>query len=270
MADEIVLYSYNISPYAAKVRAALRWKGLSYREEIVHPARRRIVRKLSGQSLIPVLVDAGGRVVHDSTRILAYLDEKYPERSLTPADPLLRARARLLDECADEGCARGAQPVRWLIPGNFARVSARMRAAYPQNDAGEDLFFGLVARLVRREMARRFGPRFGPGRPATYLNRLAEVLDTLDGAILPGGWLVGEEPTVADIAVAAWIALLRGLDGWETVKMRRKVAKLAKALVPEEEPGKEIRAAPQYKEAYDPEDQAMIEASRLRRAAKGQ
>ena len=41
-------------------------------------------------------------------------------------------------------------------------------------------------------------------------------------------------------------------------------------LVPEQEPGKEMPVATQYKEAYDPEDQAMIEASRLRRAAKGQ
>src|SRR5439155_19270186 len=105
--DEIILYSYNVSPYAAKVRAALRYKGLPFREEIVHPLGRRRLRKLSGQLLVPVLVDRDGTVVHDSTRILAYLDEKYPERSLTPADPGERARARLLEELADEGLPRG-------------------------------------------------------------------------------------------------------------------------------------------------------------------
>ncbi|HJZ87577.1 MAG TPA: glutathione S-transferase family protein [Polyangia bacterium] len=271
--SELVLYSYNISPYAAKVRAVLRWKGLSFREQIIHPARRRILRAKSGQVLVPVLEDAG-RVIADSTRILAYLDEKYPERPILPADPIERARAKLLEEWADEGLPHVVQPVRWLMKNNFQRVAAQMRAAYPRDDAGEDLFFAVLSRTLRLDMARKYGPRLSFGHPGRHLTRLAEVLDYVEGALLPSGWLVGLEPTVADFAVAAWISLLRGLDGWETVRMRRKLVKLAKALIPEEdsedpETGKESPPPAQYKEAYDPEDQALIEASRLRRASKG-
>ena len=270
----IVLHSYTISPYSAKVRAVLRWKGLAFREQVVHPARRRIVRAISGQSRLPVLED-GGRVIADSTRIVAYLDETYPERPVLPADPVERGRARVLEEWADEGLPHVVQPVRWLMATNFPRVAAQLRSAYPQNDAGEDLFFALVARGLRLDMARRFGPRIGFGKPTRHLHRLTEVLDDLEAAIGPSGWLLAETPTVADFAVAGWISLLRGLDGWETVRVRRKVTKLAKALIPEDvttaAPGASEQSAPAAaapeREAYDSDDQALIEASRLRRAA---
>jgi glutathione S-transferase len=158
--------------------------------------------------------------------------------------------------------------VRWLIPFNFGHTAAELRAAYPPGKS-DDLVMAMIARGIRWEMARRHGPRLGHGRPVEHLNRLAEVLDYLEGAIGAEGWLVAAEPTVADCAVAGWIALLRELDGWETVKVRRKLAKLVKALVPEDA-GRKAEAAPKDEEAYDAQDQALIDASRLRRARQGQ
>jgi glutathione S-transferase len=272
--SELVLYSYNVSPYAAKVRAILAWKQLPFREVIVHPLWRRELRKLSGQWLVPVLQD-GGRVVADSTRIVAHLDEAHPERRVLPEDPIERGRARLLEEWADEGLPSVVQPVRWLIPMNFERSLARMRSAYPPGRAG-DLTLKAVGQVLRLDMARRYGPRVGFGKPAHYLNRLAEVLDIAEAAIGPEGFLVGGAPTVADFSLAAWVSLLRGLDGSETVRVRRKVTKLAKLLIPESqessEEGKKLAGATKEgsREAYDAETQALIDASRLRRSERGQ
>src|SRR5262245_61330301 len=116
----MILYSYNVSPYVAKVRAALEYKGVPYEERIVHPLRRGEIKRLSGQWLLPVLAD-GAEVVSDSTRILRYLEGKVPEPAIVPAEPALRARAFLLEEWADEGLPRAVQPVRWLLPNNFDR-----------------------------------------------------------------------------------------------------------------------------------------------------
>jgi glutathione S-transferase len=268
-APELTLYSYNISPFAAKVRAVLAWKGVGFREEIVHPLRRGVVVRKSGQVQVPIL-EHGDRVISDSTRIVAYLDEAFPERRVLPADAADRGRAKLLEEWADEGLSRAVRPVLWLIPMNFERVSQRFRSAYPAG-RGNDLACAAAMHVTRLRAARVGSNGIGFGRPAGYLNRLAEVLDCVEGAVGSNGWLVGNDPTVADFAVAGWISVLRGLDGWETAKMRRKTVKLAKALIPEgAAEAAEASAAPkgakEPAEAYDAEDQALIDASRLRRA----
>ena len=62
------------------VERRLRRKGLEHRVERV--AQRRRLRpeivELTGQNRVPLLVD-GDEVIHDSKRILEYLDWAYPE-----------------------------------------------------------------------------------------------------------------------------------------------------------------------------------------------
>src|SRR6185295_10513993 len=97
----VTLFSYKVSPYAAKVRSILRYKGIAFEERIVDPFDRRELKRLSGQIGVPIIQD-GEKVVADSTAIACYLDEKYPARSIIPKDPALRARVFLFEEWADE------------------------------------------------------------------------------------------------------------------------------------------------------------------------
>jgi glutathione S-transferase len=225
----LTLFAYKVSPYAAKVRAILRYKGLAFDEKTVDPTDRRELKRLSGQIAVPVIQD-GERVVADSTAIARYLDEKYPQKPILPADPALRARALLFEEWADEGLPRVVQPVRWLIPENAKRSVALMRSAYPDG-AFHDAKFAVVARVLLWDMRRKYAPR-PPAQPnaAKILNRLADAMDILDGALAETGWLAGPAPSVADFAAWGFLNFLEALDGWETVKTRRRVAKLVKAL----------------------------------------
>jgi glutathione S-transferase len=253
----VTLFGYLVSPYAAKVRAILRHKGIPFEEQTVDPVDRRPLKRLSGQVAVPV-IDDGGTVVSDSSRIARYLDEKYPDRPVLPSDPGLRARALLLEEWADEGLPRVVQPVRWLIPGNARKSVALMRSDYPAGVL-EDLKLAAVARVVLWDQGRKYGPR-PPERPsaARILNRLADAMDILDGALAETGWLAGPEPTVADFAAWGFLHFLEPLDGWETVKTRRRVARLVKTLG-------ESAGRP---ESYDPEDAAQLEARRHREEKK--
>jgi glutathione S-transferase len=52
------------------------------------------VRAVSGQDLVPVLVD-GDTVIADSTRILEHLEARFPAPPLYPADPAERAQVRI-------------------------------------------------------------------------------------------------------------------------------------------------------------------------------
>ncbi len=255
----LTLYGFNISPYVAKVRAILRYKGLEFQERAVDPFDRRELKRLSGQSMVPVLAH-DNHVVADSSRIARYLDDCFPARPVFPRDPKLQARALLLEEWADEGLPRVIQPVRWLIPANAERTLALFRSSYPPGPV-EDLKFAAVSRILRWDQARKYGPRlFGRSRPSTILNRLAEVLDYVDAQLAETGFLVGDGPTVADFALYGFVHFLEGLDGWETAKARRRVMKLIKLIG---EPTASAAEAPA--EAYDSEDQALLDASRHRR-----
>jgi glutathione S-transferase len=236
------------------VRAILRWKGLAFEERMVDPIDRRELKRVSGQKAVPV-VDDDGTVVVDSTAIARYLDEKYPRKPILPRDPALRARALLLEEWADEGLPKVIQPVRWLIPDNARRSLALMRSAYPPGNAAK---WALVSQVLVWDQRRKYAPR-PPQRltPAQILNRLAEAMDILDAALAETGWLAGPEPSVADFAAWGFLNFLQSLDGWETVKTRRRVARLIKEL-----------GGMHQAEAYDPEDSAQLDARRHREEKK--
>ncbi len=49
---------------------------------------------------VPALID-DGVIVHDSTVINEYLEDKYPKNPMLPKDPAMRARARAFEDYAD-------------------------------------------------------------------------------------------------------------------------------------------------------------------------
>ena len=84
------LFRIPFSTNVERVTLALAHKGLEAEPVDVEPDDRSPVVAVSGQSLVPVLEDEG-RVVSDSTHILEYLEERYPDPHLYPRDPARRA-----------------------------------------------------------------------------------------------------------------------------------------------------------------------------------
>ena len=72
------LYQFESCPYCRRVRTALESKEIVYEKVEVPMNRdeRTELFDLSGQYMVPVLVD-GEKVIADSSRIVAYLDEEY-------------------------------------------------------------------------------------------------------------------------------------------------------------------------------------------------
>ncbi len=84
------LYRVPFSTNVERVALALGYKELEADWVDLDPADRSEVERLSGQSLVPVLVE-NGNVVADSTVILRYLEERVPDPPLWPKDPARRA-----------------------------------------------------------------------------------------------------------------------------------------------------------------------------------
>lgn len=102
------LYSGPVSLFTSKVRIALDEKGIDYqrvevgwsRDAAYEPHHPDVVA-LNPKQQVPILVD-GDTVVYDSTLILEYLEDRYPDPPLYPSDVAERARCRQLEAFADE------------------------------------------------------------------------------------------------------------------------------------------------------------------------
>ena len=84
------VYRIPFSTNVERVSLALAHKALEVEWIDVDPADRSPVEEVSGQSLVPVLVD-DGRVVFDSTVILRYLEGVQPAPRLFPREEARRA-----------------------------------------------------------------------------------------------------------------------------------------------------------------------------------
>lgn len=126
------LYSAALSLFARKVEIVLAEKGLPYERVMVpfsqaqgYSPKHPDVVAANPKRQVPVLQD-GDLWLYDSTVIVEYLEEAYPEPPLFPAAASERARCRLFDLLADEVLLvpvralmhrtgpRPADPERWL------------------------------------------------------------------------------------------------------------------------------------------------------------
>ncbi len=99
MSDPIKLYDFATSPNCQRVKVVLEEKGLAY--ETVPIDLRKQEQKapeylaMNPYGKVPALVD-GGTVLYESCIINEYLEDRYPDPPLLPADPSARARIRIL------------------------------------------------------------------------------------------------------------------------------------------------------------------------------
>lgn len=160
----ITLYSGPLSLFARKVEIALREKGLPFERIVVpfdqttgyepkHPE----VLALNPKGQVPVLSD-DGLVLYDSTVIIEYLDEAYPQPPLYPATPAERARCRLDELFADEILLQALKP---LMHRTGPRSADPQRRAAQDADAliAEEVLADNHAHLDQRLAGREF---FGP------------------------------------------------------------------------------------------------------------
>ncbi len=181
----ITLYEHPLSPYARKVKIALWEKALPFESRVldlfaqVPPDFAATSPRLE----VPTLVD-DGLTVFDSTIIVEYLEDRYPEPSLRANDPADRARARMLEEVADtqlEAALWALAEVRFFgratgekaaeMTAAAATVIGRHLDRLERALAGRDYLngtrFGLgdIAHIPLVSAAGFFGLQPGPERP---------------------------------------------------------------------------------------------------------
>ena len=131
---ELTFYDYWRSSSAYRVRIALNLKGVEYRSVTVNlldgEQRKSAYRSVNAQGLVPALA-IGDEVITQSLAIIDWLDRRFPDPVLIPADPFARAQAlgraqviaadiqplqnlRVLGHLRDEMAAGEGQVTAWI------------------------------------------------------------------------------------------------------------------------------------------------------------
>jgi len=167
----MIVYGSSLSPYVRKVLAVAGEKGVDLDlQPTGFPNHSADFLAASPFRKMPAFRD-GDFTLADSSAIIHYLEAKFPDPALIPAEPQLRGKTIWYEEFADT-----------------ILVSC-----------GAKIFFNRIVR-----------PRF-MGVPCNEeeaqqaeLNDLPPILDYLEKVVPdPGGYLVGDALTLADLAVAS-------------------------------------------------------------------
>ncbi len=98
----ITLYDADRCPYCARVRIVLAEKGLEYETVVIDLADRPAwLYEKNPLGKVPV-IEEDALCLPESVVINEYLEERYPEPALLPADPADRAHVRLAIERFDD------------------------------------------------------------------------------------------------------------------------------------------------------------------------
>lgn len=175
----MILYGSSMSPFVRKVLAVAGEKGVELDVRAVGVGDQNPdFRAASPLGKMPALVDGDYRLA-DSSAIVHYLEARYPDPALIPADPKLRGRCIWFEEFAD------------------TILSA----------CGAKIFFN---RIVAPVFLKREGNV--DIAEAAETQELPPILDYLETVIPDGqGCLVGDRLTLADLAIAGPFANLQHL-----------------------------------------------------------
>ena len=144
------LYRIPFSTNVERVALALAHKGIAVEYVDVDDADRSPVVAISGQELVPVLVD-GDLILSDSPAILEYLEARNPEPPLFPTDEARRAEVRVFVEWFNHVWKRSPnliaaeeekpEPSRQRITELAQRITDAL-ALFESLLAGRDFLFG--------------------------------------------------------------------------------------------------------------------------------
>lgn len=169
------LYSFELSPYAARCRLAIYRKGLDV--EIAEPPEGgtagEAYRAINPIGKVPALVLDDGTVVPESAVIVEYLEDRFPGPALLPRAPEARARARLIARMAEV----------YVLP-----------ALHPLFD-------------------QFFAEQRDPARVEAGVTGSRKALDQLERFVAADGWAAGPDFSLADCALVPVMFAATGVLG---------------------------------------------------------
>jgi glutathione S-transferase len=192
---KITLYGPREVPFVLKVELALVLKKLDFTLE--EPQGPEDFKRWSPETGLLPVIDVDGTRVHDSSAILDFLDERFPEPPLLSSDPKLASSQRTLESWAEQSFR-----FYWM---NYLR--ALVRADEETDGDSSSPRAGVRSRLSRRKKAPT--PNFQEGLGKEFGQRLDDLVNFLGRR----PFFYSDRVSRADLAVYSFLHYIPGAAG---------------------------------------------------------
>jgi glutathione S-transferase len=191
----LTLCGPEISYFTGKLEAVIRYMELPYERVTKGPMGELAI--VTGTAQVPGLQLADDRWLTDTTPIIAWLDERYPDVAITPRNPVTAFFSLLLEDYADEWLWRPAMHYRWDYAEGAAHQGRVLADAH-----GEDVPLpGFIKRYLIRNRQRKYFTRGDGVTPKTWDHVEKIFLDSLahfNAILKTRPYLLGTRPSLAD------------------------------------------------------------------------
>jgi glutathione S-transferase len=201
LTPSITLYGSRLSPFVEKVARALHYKKQPFRHvDLKSPLD---LGRWNPQTRKMPVLEIDGRKDYDSTFLLRWIDELWPDPPLFSADPAVMLRQRHLEDWSDESLYFYVFSLRWTDRNAPATV-AQLGSIVPW-------FLRPIAGFVFHRQIKPLTHAQGLGRlpVGRLVSELERRLDELVVLLGESPYFYSDTPSAADLAIFGQFSTLR-------------------------------------------------------------
>lgn len=198
----IKLYGLRISYYTGKMEGYLRYKEIPYDFIVLNRDKMRLLKQKTGAAQMPAIELPDGRFMTDTTPMINWFEDHYPDPPVVPSDPVMGFISHLLEDYAEEWLWRPAMHYRWSYKTDRLHLGRKIVDEL-MADVPLPGFFkrAFIRRRQHVEYVKRDGVDAGTWEhvESIYLS----TLDRLESVFQSRPFVLGDRPTLADFGFFA-------------------------------------------------------------------
>lgn len=187
------------SPYSVKVRSYFRYKQIPH-EWLSRGQAQEEYQRHAKLPLVPLVVTPEDEGIQDSTPIIEAMEQRVPEPSIYPGDPIAAFVSALIEEWGDEWGNKWMFHYRWAREVDQIAASRRLVSEGASGASEEEI--EQRAAMVRERMVDRVWFVGSNETNAPQIEKsFTDTLPLLEAHLTPRHYLFGARPAFADFAV---------------------------------------------------------------------
>ena len=210
--EPYTLHVYDISYFSGKMQAYLAYKGIPHRvHEISWAELAGRIAPQTGLVEVPVVECRDGTLLRDSTAMIEWFEQRYPQPAVLPGEPAAAFYCRLLEDYADEGLWRPALYYRWAHGKDAALYARRFTEDFLSYPLVPAALLRVTVRLRQRRAYLRDEGITAANRADVERHYTDELAD-LEAVFRRRPFLFGDRPSLADFGYFASMFRHFGID----------------------------------------------------------